>query len=70
MALNSQLFMPINWEKSYPMVKWTTKHVFFTGVALEIAVSVNWCATLGDLALDLVGTSSFEGFLCFVHSFG
>ena len=43
---------------------------FFTGVAIKIAVSMNWCTTLKDIPLDLVGAFSFEGLLYFVYNFG
>ena len=36
---NSQLF-----RRQFKLVTWTAKYDFFTGVAVKIAVSVNWCA--------------------------
>ena len=33
-------FLSTNWQKDFPLVKWTTKDIFFTDVAIKIAVSV------------------------------
>ena len=43
MALNPQRLCRQFDKKNYPLVKWTAKHVFFTVVAIKIAVSMNWC---------------------------
>ena len=48
MVLNAQLFCQQIDKKNAKKI-WTAKHVFFTGVAIKKAVSVNWypCATNG-----------------------
>ena len=45
-----------------------SESVYESSVLMLMVYSYN--NVLKDLALDLVGTSSFEGLLCFVYSFG
>ena len=54
--------------------KYNYKNSYFSELAYDSSVLVlmvySYKDVLKDLALDLVGTSSFEGLLYFVYNFG